>query len=87
MVGEDNATIGVLLLDPNGAEEVCINMDLIRQGFAELDSANAVEDKQGTYIRLNLNEANHEKNTLFGICENKGTDQTVQLISVFVFSA
>ena len=46
--------IGVLLIDNSGVEEICINMDLIRLGLAELDSSHACMDKQGLYFMHSL---------------------------------
>lgn len=36
---EDMPTLGVLLVDNTGPEEVCINIDMINEGVAELDSS------------------------------------------------
>ena len=54
LVGEDNSTVGVLLIDNTGTEEICVNMDLIRLGVAELDPAHAHMDKQGIEIQSTL---------------------------------
>ncbi|XP_053377527.1 uncharacterized protein LOC123530424 isoform X2 [Mercenaria mercenaria] len=45
---EDSPVLGILLVDNTGTEEVCINMDLIREGVAQLDTSQAKHEKDNT---------------------------------------
>lgn len=46
---ENPASLGVLLVDNTGSEEICINMELIKESLACLDPAESAHDTGKQY--------------------------------------